>query len=36
MIEEELKSLDRNYKCDINAKYKILNLSINYYNFRKF
>ena len=29
MIEEELKSLDRNYKCDINAKYKILNLSIN-------
>ena len=29
MIEEELKSLDGNYKCDINAKYKILNLSIN-------
>ncbi len=29
IIEEELKSFDRNYKCDINAKYKILNLSIN-------
>jgi len=29
MIEEELKGLEGNYKCDINAKYKILNLSIN-------
>ena len=29
IIEEELKSFDRSYKCDINAKYKILNLSIN-------
>ena len=29
VIEEELKGLEGNYKCDINAKYKILNLSIN-------
>ena len=29
MIEKELKDLDGNYKCDINAKYKIINLSIN-------
>ena len=29
MIEQELKDLDLNYKCDISAKYKILNLSIN-------
>ena len=29
VIEKELKILDGNYKCDINEKYKILNLSIN-------
>ena len=29
VMEKELKILDGNYKCDINEKYKILNLSIN-------
>ena len=29
VMENELKVLDRNYKCDISAKYKILSLSIN-------
>ena len=29
VMEKELKILDGKYKCDINAKYKILNLSIN-------
>ena len=29
VMEKELKILDGNYKCDIIAKYKILNLSIN-------
>ena len=31
VMEKELKILDGKYKCDINAKYKILNLSINFY-----
>ena len=29
ILEKEIQKLDENYKCDINAKYKILNLSIN-------
>ena len=29
VMEKEFKTLDGNYKCDINSKYKILNLSIN-------
>ena len=29
VMEKELKIIDGNYKCDINSKYKILNLSIN-------
>ena len=29
VMEKELKIIDGNYKCDINEKYKILNLSIN-------
>ena len=29
VMEKELQTLNSNYKCDINGKYKILNLSIN-------
>ena len=29
ILEKEIQKLDEKYKCDINAKYKILNVSIN-------
>ena len=29
VMEKELQTLNSNYKCDINGKYKILNLSVN-------
>ena len=29
IMEKELQTLNSNYKCDINGKYKILNLSVN-------
>ena len=33
ILEKEIQKLDENYKCDINAKYKILNLSINTFKY---